>query len=122
MVNQPKNQGWYDNQRYRRIQSEIGGKLPVFKMKADTLQILWHPDKSNKGQAVYALDINQANVLATAGADEMVRVRLIARHRVVDTAACLQLWQINGDKVEFITELSGHDRTVNVVRFSPDGN
>jgi len=73
-------------------------------MKADTLQILWHPDKSNKGQAVYALDINQANVLATAGADEMVR-----------------LWQINGDKVEFITELSGHDRTVNVVRFSPDG-
>jgi len=76
----------------------------VFKMKADTLQILWHPDKSNKGQAVYSLDINQANVLATAGADEMVR-----------------LWQINGDKVEFITELTGHDRTVNVVRFSPDG-
>ena len=76
-------------------------------MRVKTLQILWH-DK----QPVFSVDFSPCHpgVLATAGADKEVKVWRLAEDDKGDPA------------VEYVTTLSNHTKTVNVVRFGPSGD
>ena len=69
----------------------------------------WHADVDGKNAPVHSVDIHTSGVLATAGADGEIH-----------------LWQIDnqsGQKptVGFVYALKGHQKSVNAVRFSPNG-
>jgi len=74
-------------------------------MKAKTIQVVWHGK-----EPVYSLDFHPTSgLLATAGADKEVKT-----------------WRVANDEtgyptVEHVDSLVGHSKTVNCVRFSPDG-
>ncbi|GAB1597834.1 chromatin assembly factor 1 subunit B-like, partial [Argonauta hians] len=78
------------------------------KMKVVTPEISWH-----ERDPVYSVDFQPGNHnirrLATAGVDKFVRI-----------------WQVKVDNaskvsIEFLSNLKRHTKSVNVVRFSPDG-
>jgi len=72
-------------------------------MKAETLQILWH-DK----EPIYTCDTS-GDLMVTAGVDSVIRM-----WRVIAT-------QGKNRSVEFLQDLTGHSKTINVVRFAPNG-
>ncbi|KAK9843501.1 hypothetical protein WJX81_006208 [Elliptochloris bilobata] len=74
-------------------------------MKAKTLQIVWHGK-----EPVYSLDFHPSGILATGGADKDIK-----------------LWQVHqledgSPAATHMSSLSGHAKTVNCVRFSPNGS
>ena len=106
-------------------------------MRVKTLQILWH-DK----QPVFSVDFSPtSNELATCGADKEIRLwKVVDRER--DAASSGATPGAGRSKtasavvssprdpkeedrvlgVEYLCNLSAHSKTVNVVRFSPDGS
>ncbi|TYZ65458.1 hypothetical protein PybrP1_005022 [[Pythium] brassicae (nom. inval.)] len=90
-------------------------------LTALTPEIRWHCGPTGLNEAVLSIDFLPAaatpagaasttsTVLATGGADKEIK-----------------LWRVRGDLhdhsgLEFVFSLSGHDRSVNCVRFSPNG-
>jgi chromatin assembly factor 1 subunit B len=76
--------------------------------EALTPQITWHGQDDGKNAPVNSVDFHPHGVMATGGADNDI-----------------QLWRIvKNDKgkplPEYILTLSGHQRAVNAVRFSPN--
>ncbi|DAZ94755.1 TPA: hypothetical protein N0F65_011571 [Lagenidium giganteum] len=89
-----------------------------------TPEIRWHYGPTGLNEAILSIDFHQRNrptidavddgqkpyrILATGGADKEIK-----------------LWRIQDDLkdttgIEFVFSLTGHDRSVNCVRFSPDG-
>ena len=88
-------------------------------MRATTPEIRWHSGPTGLNEAVLSIDFQPhevkdkdgktRNILVTGGADREVK-----------------LWRVTSDVShecgpEFIFSLSGHERSVNCVRFSPNG-
>ncbi|GLD93444.1 hypothetical protein PINS_up002036 [Pythium insidiosum] len=85
-------------------------------VRVTTPEIRWHCGPTGLNEAVLSLDFLHAHgdgadhaILATGGADKEIK-----------------LWRVRPDMketegLEFIFSLTGHERSVNCVRFSPDG-
>jgi len=73
-------------------------------MKVDTIMVLWHDKKP-----IFSVDFHQSGRLASSGADNDVKI-----WRVITKS--------DGNlSVEFLSSLTRHTKSVNAVRFSPDG-
>ena len=85
-----------------------------------TPEVVWH-----EKQPILSVDFHSSGRLASGGADNFVRVSaLINVTRRISSNS--QIWRIkeqdNGKLFpSFMSELSRHTSSVNVVRFSPDG-
>lgn len=106
-------------------------------MLVDTPQIIWHGGEAGKNAPVLSLDthplaLDQTHegvgvghtrlrfVLATAGTDAEVRLWIVWQPSEEDE----DNWEqpdVSGRLQTFLASLEGHQRGVNVVRFSPDG-
>lgn len=105
-------------------------------MLVDTPQIVWHGGEAGKNAPILSLDthplpLNQTDdggvghtgsrfVLATAGTDAEVRLWIVHQPTEDDERD----WEqpvVSGRLQSFVASLEGHQRGVNVVRFSPDG-
>lgn len=103
-------------------------------MLVDTPQIIWHGGEAGKNSPVLSLDTHPFPligadddgggglrfVLATAGTDAEVRLWLVSQPTEKDE----EHWEqpgLSGRLQSFVASLEGHQRGVNVVRFSPDG-
>lgn len=106
-------------------------------MLVDTPQIVWHGGEAGKNAPILSLDTHPLSVdrsigvpdgghpglrfiLATAGTDAEVRLWIINK----PTSKDAENWEqrdVSGRLQSFVASLGGHQRGVNVVRFSPDG-
>lgn len=106
-------------------------------MLVDTPQIIWHGGEAGKNAPILSLDTHpqplqtpenarfghagtQQFVLATAGTDTEVRLWIVDQPTEEDE----RIWgqsDVSGRLQSFVASLEGHQRGVNVVRFSPDG-
>lgn len=101
-------------------------------MLVDTPQICWHGGEAGKAAPILSLDthplvLDQPSgaagarfILATAGTDAEVRLWVVNQPTREDAG----VWEqpgLSGRMQSFVSSLGGHERGVNVVRFSPDG-
>lgn len=102
-------------------------------MLVDTPQICWHGGEAGKAAPILSLDthplaLDQTSdsaagarfILATAGTDAEVRLWVVNQPTREDAGN----WEqpgLSGRMQSFVASLGGHQRGVNVVRFSPDG-
>jgi chromatin assembly factor 1 subunit B len=101
-------------------------------MKVKTVLISWHGR-----EPVYSIDFHSSGRVATGGADNCVNVRSYSRAwRPAPCSQILtttrrhdmdQIWKAvvgaDGDvQVEFLANLTRHQKAVNAVRFSPNGS
>lgn len=110
-------------------------------MLVDTPQITWHGGEAGKNAPILSIDAHplctarapqdlqsgkQAEkggssfVLATAGTDAEVRLWVVSQPLEEEE----KKWEeagVSGRLQSFVGSLGGHERGVNVVRFSPDG-
>lgn len=105
-------------------------------MLVDTPQITWHGGEAGKNAPILSLDthplalrlpqdaggghVSSCFVLATAGTDGEVRLWIIRQPTEEDEENWEQP-EVSGRLQSFVASLEGHQRGVNVVRFSPDG-
>lgn len=106
-------------------------------MIVDTPQITWHGGEAGKNAPILSLDVHpmmndragvdgpfgqrrSSFVLATAGTDAEVRLWII-HEPTGDEEKMLEQPEVSGRLQSFVTSLGGHQRGVNVVRFSPNG-
>jgi hypothetical protein len=83
----------------------------VMPFKAKTLQITWHAKAGSKNDPLLSIDFHPTLPLfATAGGDNEIKV-----WRLHELAAA-------EPSVEYAFTLTGHMKTVNTVRFSPNGD
>ena len=80
-----------------------------------TPELLWHGGGSENGKPdpVFSCDLNASNILATAGIDAGLPPK-----------GCIRLWRFDENSkmhTDFIIEFADHQKTCNVVRFSPCG-
>lgn len=94
-------------------------------MKVITPEISWHNDI----KPVLSIDIHSSGRIATAGADNNVRIwQLEIEEKQTEenkeeekTDDKIPTLSSIGAKINFIANLSHHSEAANVVRFSPDG-
>lgn len=107
-------------------------------MLVDTPQICWHGGEAGKAAPILSLDTHPLAlqdqtksdrsagaagarfILATAGTDAEVRLWVVNQPTREDAGN----WEqpgLSGRMQSFVASLGGHQRGVNVVRFSPDG-
>lgn len=106
-------------------------------MLVDTPQITWHGGEAGKNAPILSIDTHplciarardcgQAGnggssfVLATAGTDAEVRLWIVSQPAEKEE----EQWEepvVSGRLQSFVASLGGHERGVNVVRFSADG-
>lgn len=103
-------------------------------MLVDTPQIVWHGGEAGKNAPVLSLDahplpvrqtredarVGVSFVLATAGTDAEVRLWTVTQP-TEDEEGSWDQPGVSGQLQSFVASLEGHQRGVNVVRFSPDG-
>lgn len=106
-------------------------------MLVDTPQICWHGGEGGKAAPILSLDThplaldqtrgeNPAGaagarfILATAGTDAEVRLWVV-NQPTREEAGNWEQPGLSGRMQSFVASLGGHQRGVNVVRFSPDG-
>ncbi len=107
-------------------------------MLIDCPQICWHGGEAGKSSPILSLDTHplaldpsttdQSSssrragrfVLATAGTDAEVRLWVVDQP-TEDDASNWEQPELSGRLQSFVASLGGHQRGVNVVRFSPDG-
>ncbi|CAM9862137.1 unnamed protein product [Scytosiphon promiscuus] len=106
-------------------------------MLVDTPQIVWHGGEDGKNAPILSLDTHPLPlerrhdvpddghpvlhfILATAGTDAEVRLWKINKPTPEDTKNWEQR-DVSGRSQSFVASLGGHQRGVNVVRFSPNG-
>lgn len=106
-------------------------------MLVDTPQIVWHGGEAGKNAPILSIDTHPSVldgsdvaaadgragscfVVATAGTDAEVRLWLVNRPTQED-AGNLEQPEVSGRLQSYVASLGGHQRGVNVVRFSPDG-
>lgn len=107
-------------------------------MLVDTPQITWHGGEAGKNAPILSLDVHPLEndrrrsdgehvqyslpsfILATAGTDAEVRL-WIMHQPTQDEEDSWEQPGVSGRLQSFIASLGGHERGVNVVRFSPDG-
>lgn len=106
-------------------------------MLVDTPQIVWHGGEAGKNAPILSIDthplvldgsdvaavgghVGSRFVVATAGTDAEVRLWVVNRPTQED-AGNLEQPDVSGRLQSFVASLGGHQRGVNVVRFSPDG-
>lgn len=103
-------------------------------MLVDCPQICWHGGEAGKSSPILSLDMHPLAldpttdrssravrfVLATAGTDAEVRLWVVSQP-TVDDASNWEQPELSGRLQSFVASLGGHQRGVNVVRFSPDG-
>lgn len=91
-------------------------------MKAAPLLITWHDNNAPIYSAHF--EPNGKGRLATAGGDNHVRVCLQSPHKELPLTR-LQLWKVEQDgedrKIEYLSTLTKHSQSVNVVRWAPKG-
>ncbi|KDO34994.1 hypothetical protein SPRG_01057 [Saprolegnia parasitica CBS 223.65] len=111
-------------------------------MKVDTPEIRWHCGPTGLNEAVLTIDfLRQAATLAhaaspdapatTAAAPTIVAENVssvvfpaVFQSQVLATGGAdkeIKLWVFNEQHLTYVHGLSGHDRSVNCVRFSPNG-
>lgn len=92
-------------------------------MRAKTLQVQWHAKQGQRNDPILSVDFHPTlNVLATAGADNDVKLwRLHEAPSGAAAAAAVPGVPPSVGAVEFLCTLVGHQKSVNVVRFSPNG-
>ena len=108
-------------------------------MLVDTPQICWHGGEAGKAAPILSIDTHplalgprrggdhhageagaRRFILATAGTDAEVRIWVVNQPTWEDASS----WEqpgLSGRMQSFVASLGGHQRGVNVVRFSPDG-
>ena len=85
--------------------------------RAKTLQITWHAKSGSKNDPILSIDFHPTLPLfATAGADHEIKVWALRE----PGAAGVDPSRVD-PSVEYLFTLTGHDKTVNTVRFSPNG-
>jgi chromatin assembly factor 1 subunit B len=92
-------------------------QLPAMPFRAKTLQITWHAKSGSKNDPILSIDFHPTLPLfATAGADHEIKVWALRE----PGAAGVDPSRVD-PSVEYLFTLTGHDKTVNTVRFSPNG-
>ena len=85
--------------------------------RAKTLQITWHAKQGSKNDPLLSIDFHPTiNLFATAGADNEIKVWRLHESKAGGEAAARV-----DPTVEYLYTLTGHMKTVNTVRFSPNG-
>ena len=92
-------------------------------MKTKTLQITWHAKQGQRNDPILSLAFHPTlNILATAGADNDIKLwRLHEPGSLPAGGAPATSAALAAGGVEFLCALVAHQKTVNVVRFSPNG-
>lgn len=110
-------------------------------MRITTPEVVWHGGEAGKNDPILSVDVHPCGVLATGGADGEVRVRAWRGSsalccRVSCARCCVsrvqhniptQFWRLRLEEneeskfQEYLYAFENHERSVNAVRFSPDG-
>jgi WD40 repeat protein len=86
-------------------------------MRAKLFQVSWHAKEGGKNEPILSLDVHPTlPLLATAGADEQLRFWAIRESEGGGAGG-----EGGSLDVAFRFTMSGHNRWVNAVRFSPNG-
>ena len=89
-------------------------------MRAKTLQFTWHAKQGQKNDPILSVDFHPSlPILATAGADNEVKIWRL--HESSGGSGAGAGASIVDTRIEFVLTLVGHTKTVNGVRFSPNG-
>ena len=81
-------------------------------VRARTIQITWHAKEKIKNEAVFSIDCHPTlPLVATGGADSEVKIWRLVEGNTTDKFT----------NVEYVLTLTGHNKTVNCVRWSPNG-
>lgn len=94
-------------------------------VKVRTLQITWHAKEGQKNDPILSIDFHPTlPLLASAGADSEIKLWRLVETAAVHAGAGVEAaapQQSQNATVEYAYTLLGHTRTVNSVRWSPNG-
>ena len=94
-------------------------------MRSRLLQITWHAEEKSKNEPIFSLDFHPTlPLLATAGADSEIKLWRLNESALASTSASAAGAGAAAGvvtTVDYVATLTGHSRSVNCVRWSPNG-